>query len=422
MKEIHIIGGGTVFHVRPHLAVAAPAYGRTSRTLQALFLSKGVPNHMVKLHLTKMAGGDSLETNIDIARLVEGLIEDPKPKIVIMNVALCDYEAFVCKGYMALLNNFVSEDNEKDDDVTKSGKDQPRLKTSDGCKLLRLVPADKIIGSIRKYRKDIFLVGFKTTSGATEEEQFEAGLALLKKNSCNIVVANDTHTRINKILTPEMASYSNTVDRFEVLSELVDIVLARSKNDFSRTEVTNTAPVPFVDAPATLKKVVKYCVDKGAYKAFNGITVGHFGYLQNRDILISSRRKQNYNIPSNLDMTKVIFKDDGKVCAVGGKPSAGVRSQYELLKKFNQFDCVVHFHCPMKTFNIVPRREQKFFECGSHQCGRNTADGIKVFDEKNLGAVMLDKHGPNILFHSDTDALEVIRFIEEHFDLTKRTQ
>lgn len=32
-RKIHIIGGGTVAHVRPHLALSAPAYGATVRDL-----------------------------------------------------------------------------------------------------------------------------------------------------------------------------------------------------------------------------------------------------------------------------------------------------------------------------------------------------------------------------------------------------
>jgi hypothetical protein len=38
-----------------------------------------------------------------------------------------------------------------------------------------------------------------------------------------------------------------------------------------------------------------------------------------------------------------------------------------------------------------------------------------------LYAVMLDKHGPNIVFNRDTDPLFVIKFIEEHFDLKGST-
>lgn len=28
-KKVHIITGGTIYHVRPHLALCAPAFGRT---------------------------------------------------------------------------------------------------------------------------------------------------------------------------------------------------------------------------------------------------------------------------------------------------------------------------------------------------------------------------------------------------------
>ena len=27
-KKVHIIGGGTIYHVRPHMALCAPAYGK----------------------------------------------------------------------------------------------------------------------------------------------------------------------------------------------------------------------------------------------------------------------------------------------------------------------------------------------------------------------------------------------------------
>jgi len=407
-KEIHIIGGGTVFHIRPHLALSAPAYGKTAKILRNLILSKD-SNRKIQLHLTRMAGGDSLETNDDISKLIDNLLDDPAPKILFMSAALCDFEGNVLAG------------NEYNVGVTESGKEQPRLKTSNGLHMLSMKPADKIIGRIRKTRKDIFLVGFKTTAGATEEEQFEAGMKLLKQNSCNLVLANDVHTRMNMILTPEMAAYGKTTDRFEALNELIDITLARSTNEFTRTRVVADVPIAWHTAPSTLKTVVEHCVKRGAYQAFDGKTVGHFGFLVNEKCIFSSRRKQNYNEPGGLDLAMVSFSDNEIVESIGGKPSAGVRSQFELLRQYDQFDCVVHFHCEMKTKNVIPKVSQKFFECGSHQCGQNTASGIKLFESDKIGAVMLDKHGPNVLFRSTADPEMVINFIETHFDLTKRT-
>jgi len=57
---IHIFGGGTISHIRNHLAICAPAYGATANKLFNLFWDYGMS---VELHLTKMADKDSkLET------------------------------------------------------------------------------------------------------------------------------------------------------------------------------------------------------------------------------------------------------------------------------------------------------------------------------------------------------------------------
>ena len=78
-KFIHIIGGGTVYHVRNHLALSAPAYGTTARNLHKLCQNNTLD---VVLHLTKMAGGKHLETNDDISSLLENLLASPSTKII----------------------------------------------------------------------------------------------------------------------------------------------------------------------------------------------------------------------------------------------------------------------------------------------------------------------------------------------------
>src|SRR5512142_735257 len=167
MKKIHIIGGGTVFHVRNHLALTAPAYGKTARALYDMAFDEGADHYDVQLHLTKMAsrGESSLETNKDFSDLVDTLVAWSDTKIVFFNPALVDYEAAVTTsgavGY------------EWSDSIpTRSGKYEERLQTSKGEQELLMWPAEKIVKKIRKERKDIFLVAFKTTCGATEDEQF----------------------------------------------------------------------------------------------------------------------------------------------------------------------------------------------------------------------------------------------------------
>src|SRR5690606_13443532 len=115
----------------------------------------------------KMAnsGRGCLETNDDIARLLDRLLEDPETKIIFFNPALVDYE-----GSIATTMVF---DYDFDHNVpTTSGKYAERLKTSEGKQKMLLTPTDKLVKRIRAKRKDIFLVAFKTTCGATEDEQF----------------------------------------------------------------------------------------------------------------------------------------------------------------------------------------------------------------------------------------------------------
>lgn len=76
----------------------------------------------------------------------------------------------------------------------------------------------------------------------------------------------------------------------------------------------------------------------------------------------------------------------------------------------------------------IPMRSQEPFECGSHECGKNTSDGLMVFNSYNsslkypgVKAVMLEKHGPNIVFNKNVDPQLVIDFIEKHWDLERST-
>ena len=104
----------------------------------------------------------------------------------------------------------------------------------------------------------------------------------------------------------------------------------------------------------------------------------------------------------------------------------GGQSQRIVFSENPEYDCIVHFHCPLKSplgnmhdqFNI-PVISQREYECGSHECGKNTSTGLKQFG--NLSCVMLDNHGPNIVFHHSIDPQEVIDFIRNNFDLSQKT-
>ena len=408
MKKIIIIGGGTVFHVRNHLALCAPAYGNAARFLYSYgkeYCSQE-NDYNFELFLTKMAnqGNGNLETNQDISCLVDKLILDKEVKMIIFNPALCDYTGAI--------NNL-------------HGKYSDRLKTSQGEQLLSLYPDDKIIAKIRKDRKDIFLVAFKTTCGATEDEQFVAGLSLLKKNSCNLVLANDTKTRVNMVITPEQARYGVSTNREEALKLLFEMSLSRSKGTFTRSTVKDGESISWNSSkiPSNLREVVNFCINNKAYKAFNGATVGHFAVKIDDQNFITSKRKVDFNNLQEVGMVHCQVIDDDTVIAYGAKPSVGGQSQRIIFKDHPNMDAIVHFHCPPKhgMNKLLSVKEQKYNECGSHQCGKNTSAGLVDVGISNIKCVYLDNHGPNIVFNKDTNPKLVIDFIKNTFDLSKST-
>jgi len=440
MKNFVVIGGGTVSHVRNHLALCAPAYGTTAKKMFTMLYHKlGVsgaeaslreygywPSRQefdVQLYLTKMAGHDeyaqpsNLETNEDVSKLVDELIADPNTKAIIFNPALVDFEGGIEKEPHL-------EDKTKDyfefSTVTSSGKYEPRLKTSEGEQTMLLWPAEKLVKKIRKERKDIFLVAFKTTCGATEDEQFLTGLHLLKSNSCNLVLANDTKTRVNMIITPEQARHCVTTDRDIALDMLMEMTISRSKGTFTRSKVVTGRGVPWGHelVPSSLRAVVDHCVKAGAYKPFQGSTVGHFAVKVDDNKFLTSMRKTNYNQLEELAL--VHANGDNEVWSQGGKPSVGGQSQRIVFREHPGMDCIVHFHCPPKPGAKLSVRDQAPYECGSHECGKNTSAGLRE-EETGIKCVYLDNHGPNIVFNRNVDPERVIKFIEENFDLTKST-
>lgn len=405
MDTLYLLGGGTIDHVRPHFAIAAPAWGTTAMTLAHRIDARGLfADHRKRTILTRMANPASrIETNEDVAILLDELTADPETKVIFLSMALCDWRAEILGD-------------------PRRGKLAPRLKTDEGGVSVELAPAEKLVRRVRKTRKDIFLVAFKTTAGATSDEQFLAGLRLLKTASANLVFCNDIHARRSMIVTPEQARYHEGTDRNAALEGLVEMADARSRLTFTRSTVVAGDPVAWSDprVPASLRAVVDHCIRRGAYKPFLGSTVGHFAVKIGPNAILTSRRKTDFNRLDEVGLVRVETVGDDRVIAYGSKPSVGGQSQRIVFAEHPELDCIVHFHCPLRRSVAFPTRSQRPYECGSHECGKNTSSGL-VPVAPGIWAVMLDQHGPNIVFSRTVDPNHVIRFIEATFDLAEST-
>lgn len=412
IKNIHIFGGGTVEHITNHFSVCAAAYGNTARNISKILSEDSrFDNFNIELELTKMAGGTSLETNNDISDRIDVLRKNLNTKIIFFNCALVDFKP--------------ESLNQNGDILQEFGKYTTRLNSRGSNISVTFKPAEKIIGSIRNGRKDIYLVGFKTTCGATRDEMYRKGLALCKSGGVNLVLVNDTKTRLNFIVVPEEATYCETTDRDAVLRELCDIVWYRSHLTFTQSNVIAGKPVSWQDEriPESLRQVVNHVIKNNGYKPFgpNKITSGHFAIRLSDTEFLTSIRKTNLN---DLEKTGMVYvKTDGPdtVLAYGAKPSVGGQSQRIVFKDHVGYDCIVHFHSELKENHKdeIPIISQRENECGSIQCGIACSNGLKTFG--NLKAVMLNNHGPNIVFNKDIDPQEVISFIDSNWDINTKT-
>lgn len=445
-KKIYIITGGTMVHVSPHFSLCAPAYGKVgddiSESLSGEILDKGlIEKYEVHVLPTKMAEGSvgeydcyrnyqdiyssaglsKLETNDDLSKLVDYLLSLEDTRCIVMAAAVCDFEPSVIAT--------IVDSGMVDNPVFKFGKDQKRLSSSE-CYSLDIKPSEKIVSKIRKSRKDVFLVSFKTTAGVGRDETYRRGLENLKKNSSNLVFANDIKDGINMVITPEEFPYEEPT-REKAIETLAEMIISRLELTFNRTELVGGEPADIQaladggNIPENFVAVMKHLIANNAFKTFRGKTSGHFGCKVDGMPFdrISSIRKVNHNNIFQDGVAK-IFRKDGVIVAEGGKPSVGEHTQQMIYDELgDNAHSIVHFHCPIREgISHVPfeTREQKPFECGSNECAINCVSGIKKVEE-GIWVVHLDNHGPNIAFSKTVNSSNVINFIEKYWDLSKKT-
>jgi hypothetical protein len=240
---------------------------------------------------------------------------------------------------------------------------------------------------------------------------------------------NDVVTRLNMVVTPEEARYHVTKERVEALEGLVEMAMLRSRATFTRSTVVEGAKGVDWDSPlvsGNLRQVVDHCIQRGAYKPLKTqrgpVTAGHFAARGPDGKIITSRRWSDFNKLPETGMVLIEPKGKDAVIAYGGKPSVGGQSQRIIFTDHPDLDNIVHFHCPVRpeAADKIPVRSQRPYECGSHECGKNTSDGLREV-EAGIWAVMLEQHGPNVVFRRDVEAARVIDFIERHFDLAAKT-
>jgi len=219
-KKVIVVGGGTVFHLKPQLALSAPAYGTTAKRtfifMETMCNSSEYydvlgQRFVAQLVLTKMADPNSnIETNEDLAHWIGNL--DADVAAVLFDATVLDFSGLLYGegGWPMIIGRATAKLQ------TKKIGEKKRVDVG-------LFKTEKAINRIKRALPGVFLVGFKSTFGLSVSEQAAESVSLAEDAFCDIVLSRDGKTG-NAILT--MGGETKLLDRdADALSVLVGLVM-----------------------------------------------------------------------------------------------------------------------------------------------------------------------------------------------------
>jgi len=83
-------------------------------------------------------------------------------------------------------------------DYTVQNNSKSKIKSSNKSLVIKLKQAPKIINYIKKWQKDVFLVGFKAETDLSKKKLEESARKKMKESKADLMIANDIGTRYQK--------------------------------------------------------------------------------------------------------------------------------------------------------------------------------------------------------------------------------
>ena len=131
----------------------------------------------------------------DLLDTVSHILISRKVDIFIHSMAVADYTTEYVLDLNKMKNLIVGKQVDDFDSIVEQCKIDNSNKMSSYMESPAIVlkKTPKVIEQIKKLSPYTFLVGFKLLDNVSDEELFDVGFNLLRKNRCNLVLANDIH-------------------------------------------------------------------------------------------------------------------------------------------------------------------------------------------------------------------------------------
>ena len=192
VRNIIITAGGTSEKIDEVRVISNFSSGRLGLAIAKAFLESETANVGKIYYLCDRNTNAPTDERVEVVRVmgVQGLLEalehllkTERIHAVIHAMAVSDYTVKQVTTMEAIRSG------KEDDPEHKMADGKISSNVDDLVIILKKTP--KVIGEIKKLQKETVLVGFKLLTGVEKEVLIETAYQLLKKNQCDMVLAND---------------------------------------------------------------------------------------------------------------------------------------------------------------------------------------------------------------------------------------
>jgi phosphopantothenoylcysteine decarboxylase/phosphopantothenate--cysteine ligase len=167
-KKILMTAGPTIEQIDPVRAITNQSSGKTGVSLASELISAGAKVTFVYGQGSENPPKGAKVINVLSSKEMHVAVRSELRKkfdIVIMAAAIADYIPIV--------------------------QNKKKIRSSKPTMNIRLKKAPKIIDHVKKYQKDVFLVGFKAETNLTREQMIRSAEKKLRQSSADMIIAND---------------------------------------------------------------------------------------------------------------------------------------------------------------------------------------------------------------------------------------
>lgn len=333
---------------------------------------------------------------MDVKDKLEEILTTQKVDIVIHSMAVADYYV---DGMEFPDGRFYSASELKDG---KMSSDEEEMKVV-------LKKAPKLISLIKQWQPFVYLVGFKLLTDVTEERLFQVGFDLLRKNRCNLVVANDLKqiregNHEGMFIFPEK-KFGKAIGKDRIANELSHLIANRAFCKHSQSINVSDESNIRMSLLDEMKSVGDSLYQKGLLPDVEGGTYGNLSVRDEDEFFITGRNvhKGNLNesIVCRIESCEEVEEESvyayvsyhGKV-----KPSIDSAIHAKIYEKFPDVRAILHVHTddlfnrPLSSYN---------YPCGTME----ERDSIVELMTEDTSIIQMKKHGVLIVGDSLTECL-----------------